>query len=112
MQNSEILIDDFIKIELRVAKVIKAETVDDAEKLVKLYLDVGDLGEKQVYAGIKKHYSEDELTGTNVVLVYNLKPRKMRFGVSEGMILASTDREGKVYLIRPSHDASPGDIVR
>ena len=80
MENSEILIDDFIKIELRVAKVTKAEAVEDADKLVKLYLDVGELGEKQVFAGIKMHYSEDELTGTNVVLVYNLKPRKMRFG--------------------------------
>lgn len=112
MENSEILIDDFIKIELRVAKVIKAEAVEDADKLVKLFLDVGEFGEKQVFAGVKMHYSEDELTGTNVVLVYNLKPRKMRFGVSEGMILASTNKEGKVYLIRPSQDASPGDIVR
>tara|TARA_B100000941_G_C28379468_1_gene486515 strand:+ start:449 stop:787 length:339 start_codon:yes stop_codon:yes gene_type:complete len=112
MKNSEILIDDFIKIELRVAKVFKAEAVEDADKLVKLYLDVGELGKKQVFAGIKMHYSEDELTGTNVVLVYNLKPRKMRFGVSEGMILASTNKEGKVYLIRPSQDASPGDIVK
>ena len=93
-------------------KVFKAEAVEDADKLIKLYLDVGELGEKQVLAGIKMHYTEDELTGTNVVLVYNLKSRKMRFGVSEGMILASTNKDGNVYLVKPSQDASPGDLIR
>ena len=111
MENSEILIDDFIKIELRVAKVTKAEAVEDADKLVKLYLDVGELGEKQVFAGIKSNYSEETLKGKLVATVVNLKPRKMKFGVSEGMILASGPGGKDVFLLGVDEGAQPGQRV-
>ena len=84
----EIKIDDFAKIDLRVARVISAIEVPEANKLIKLVLDVGEFGEKTVFAGIKQAYSLDDLKDKLVVLVNNLKPREMSFGLSEGMILA------------------------
>ena len=74
----EIEIEDFIKVNLRVAKVESAEPVENADKLVKLFLDLGSLGKRQVFAGIKKSYSPNELIGKSVVVIANLKPRKMK----------------------------------
>src|SRR5690625_5978986 len=83
--------DDFIKVDLRVARIDRAEEVDGADRLLRLHLDVGELGKRQVLAGVRGHYSPDELNGRLTVVVANLKPRKMRFGVSEGMILARSE---------------------
>ena len=100
MEDSNLInIKDFAKVELRVAKIVKAEGIEEADKLIKLHLDVGDLGERTVFAGIKSAYDPESLNGRHVVLVANLEPRKMKFGVSEGMVLASSNDEGSIYLI-------------
>ena len=106
----EINIDDFTKLDLRVAKIISAEAVEEADKLIKINLNIGDFGEKTVFAGIKKFYNPQDLIGKLVVCVNNLKNRKMKFGTSEGMILASSNDEG-VFLIGSDSGAKPGDKV-
>ncbi len=113
MEDSNLInIKDFAKIELRVAKIVKAEGIEEADKLIKLHLDVGDLGERTVFAGIKSAYDPESLNGRHVVLVANLEPRKMKFGVSEGMVLASSNDEGSIYLISPDEGAKPGQLVK
>ena len=113
MEDSNLInIKDFAKVELRVAKIVKAEGIEEADKLIKLHLDVGDLGERTVFAGIKSAYDPEKLNGRKVVLVANLEPRKMKFGVSEGMVLASSDDEGSIYLISPDEGAKPGQLVK
>ena len=113
MENSNLInIKDFAKVELRVAKIVKAESIEEADKLIKLHLDVGDLGERTVFAGIKSAYDAESLNGRHVVLVANLEPRKMKFGVSEGMVLASSNDEGSIYLISPDEGAKPGQLVK
>ena len=106
----EISIDDFTKLDLRVAKIISAEAVEEADKLIKINLNIGDFGEKTVFAGIKKFYNPQDLIGKLVVCVNNLKNREMKFGTSEGMILASSNDEG-VFLIGSDSGAKPGDKV-
>ena len=113
MEDSNLInIKDFAKVELRVAKIVKAEGIEEADKLIKLHLDVGDLGERTVFAGIKSAYDPEGLNGRHVVLVANLEPRKMKFGVSEGMVLASSNDEGSIYLISPDEGAKPGQLVK
>ena len=113
MEDSNLInIKDFAKVELRVAKIVKAEGIEEADKLIKLHLDVGDLGERTVFAGIKSAYDPENLNGRHVVLVANLEPRKMKFGVSEGMVLASSNDEGSIYLISPDEGAKPGQLVK
>ena len=113
MEDSNLInIKDFAKVELRVAKIVKAEEIEEADKLIKLHLDVGDLGERTVFAGIKSAYDPENLNDRHVVLVANLEPRKMKFGVSEGMVLASSDDEGSIYLISPDEGAKPGQLVK
>ena len=87
-------INHFSSVDLRVAKITKADDVEGADKLLQLTLDVGDLGTRNVFAGIKSAYKPDELTDRLVVLVNNLEPRKMKFGISEGMVLASSNDDG------------------
>lgn len=94
--------DDFAKIDLRVARVIKADDVEGAKKLLSLTLDVGALGQRQVFSGIKSKYQASELVGKNLVLVANLAPRKMKFGLSEGMVLAAGDDD---FWILEAHDS-------
>ena len=106
----EINIDDFSKLDLRVAKITSAEAVEEADKLIKINLNIGDFGEKTVFAGIKKFYNPQDLIGKLVVCVNNLKNREMKFGTSEGMILASSNDEG-VFLIGSDSGAKPGDKV-
>ena len=106
----EINIDDFTKLDLRVAKIISAEAVEEADKLIKINLNIGDFGEKTVFAGIKIFYNPQDLIGKLVVCVNNLKNREMKFGTSEGMILASSNDEG-VFLIGSDSGAKPGDKV-
>ena len=104
-------IDQFSAVDLRVAKIIKADDVEGADKLLQLTLDVGDLGTRNVFAGIKSAYKPEDLTGKYIVLVNNLEPRKMKFGISEGMVLASSNDEG-IYLVSPDEGAKPGMKVR
>ena len=105
-------IDQFTDIDLRVAKIINAEEIPEADKLIKLTLSVGELGEKTVFAGIKSAYKVDDLLNRLVVLVYNLAPRKMKFGISEGMVLASSDNDGGIFLISPESGAKEGQRVK
>lgn len=103
----EIEFDDFAKIDLRIAKIIKAEHVEGAEKLLKFQLDIG--GEtRQILSGIKAAYSPEELEGKLTVVVANLKPRKMRFGMSEGMILAAGPGGKELWILEPHEGAKPG----
>ena len=104
-------INHFSSVDLRVAKITKADDVNGADKLLQLTLDVGDLGTRNVFAGIKSAYKPDELTDKLVVLVNNLEPRKMKFGISEGMVLASSNDDG-IYLVSPDEGAEPGMKVR
>ena len=97
--------------DFKIAKIIKAEDVKDADKLLQLTLDVGDLGTRNVFAGIKSSYEPTDLDNKLVVLVNNLAPRKMKFGISEGMVLASSNDDG-IYLITPDEGAKPGMKVR
>ena len=104
-------IDQFSAVDLRVAKIVKADDVEGADKLLHLTLDVGDLGTRNVFAGIKSAYKPEDLTDKYIVLVNNLEPRKMKFGISEGMVLASSNDEG-IYLVSPDEGAKPGMKVR
>ncbi|OZA73156.1 MAG: methionine--tRNA ligase subunit beta, partial [Thiotrichales bacterium 39-47-5] len=108
--SEEIVIEDFMKLDLRVARIIKAEHVPEADKLVKLTLDIG-VGTRQVFAGIKSAFSPEQLEGRMTVMVANLKPRKMRFGMSEGMVLAGSG-DGGLYLLTPDCGAQPGMRVK
>ncbi|ROS05803.1 methionyl-tRNA synthetase [Sinobacterium caligoides] len=103
----EIGFDDFIKTDLRIAKIIKAEHVEGAKKLLKLTLDIGLEQPRQVFSGIKSQYAPEQLEGKLTVMVANLAPRKMKFGLSEGMVLAAADGNG-IYLLEPHDGAIPG----
>ncbi len=103
--------DDFAKIDLRVALIKKAEAVPEADKLLKLQLDIG--GEtRQVFAGIKSAYNPEELEGKLTVMVANLAPRKMRFGMSEGMVLAAGPGGKDLWILEPQEGAKPGMRVK
>ena len=104
-------IDQFSAMDLRVAKIIDASNVEGADKLLQLSLDVGEFGKKTVFAGIKSAYKPDELQNKLVILVNNLKPREMKFGLSEGMVLASSDEDG-IYLVSPDDGAKEGMKVK
>ena len=108
MENQNLInIKQFSEVDLRVAKIIKAQDVKEADKLLQLTLDVGELGTRNVFAGIKSSYNPSDLENRMVVLVNNLAPREMKFGLSEGMVLASSNDDG-VYLISPDEGAKPG----
>ncbi|WP_038150441.1 methionine--tRNA ligase [Thiomicrorhabdus chilensis] len=107
----EISIDDFAKIDLRVAKILNAEAVPEANKLLKLTLDIG-FEQRQVFAGIKSAYEPEQLIGKMTVMVANLKPRKMRFGMSEGMVLAAGPGGSDLFVLSPDEGAQPGMRVK
>ncbi|EEF78721.1 methionine--tRNA ligase [Methylophaga thiooxydans] len=107
----EIQFDDFAKVDLRIAKIVNAEHVEGADKLLKLTLDIG-IGEKQVFAGIKSAYSPEDLIGKLTVMVANLAPRKMRFGLSEGMVLAAGPGGKDLFVLNPDDGAQPGMRVK
>lgn len=107
----EITIDDFVKIDLRIAKIVNAEAVPEAKKLLKLTLDIG-LEQRQVFAGIKSAYEPEDLVGKLTVMVANLAPRKMRFGMSEGMVLAAGPGGDDLYILSPDDGAKPGQRVK
>jgi len=112
----EIGIGDFTKTDLRIAKIIKAEAVEGSTKLLRLTLDVGEEKTRNVFSGIAAHYSPEQLTGKLTVMVANLAPRKMKFGVSEGMVLAASHADEKaqpgVFVLEPFPGAQPGMRVR
>jgi methionyl-tRNA synthetase len=110
-QAAEITIDDFARIDLRIAKIVKAEPVDGADKLLQLTLDVGD-GERNVFAGIKAAYDPAALVGRHVVVVANLAARKIRFGTSEGMVLAAGPGGKDIFLLSPDAGAQAGMRVK
>jgi methionyl-tRNA synthetase len=109
--SQEITIDDFNKLDLRVARIARAEQVEGADKLVKLTLELGE-ATRTVFAGIKADYSPEELEGRLAVLVANLAPRKMKFGVSEGMVLAASGDGPGIFLVSPDAGAKPGMRVK
>lgn len=109
-ESARISIDDFSKVDLRIARIIQAESVEGADKLIRLQLDLG-TEQRQVFAGIKSAYAPADLVGKLTVMVANLEPRTMRFGVSEGMVLAAGDGKG-IFLLEPDEGAQPGMKVK
>ncbi len=107
-----ISIDDFAKVDLRIAKIVNAEHVEGAEKLLKLTLDIGEATTRQVFAGIKSAYDPATLVGRLTVMVANLAPRKMKFGMSEGMVLAASDERGGPFILSPDAGAQFGMRVK
>ncbi|MGH8155526.1 MAG: methionine--tRNA ligase subunit beta, partial [Rhodanobacteraceae bacterium] len=108
-----ISIDEFARLDLRVGKVLTCEAVDGSDKLLRFELDAGDLGKRQIFSGIKTAWPEPaELVGRNVVFVANLAPRKMRFGISEGMILSAGTGGTDLFLVNVDQDAKPGAPVK
>ena len=103
--------DEFAKVDLRVAKIVNAEHVEGADKLLRLTLDIGD-EQRQVYAGIKSAYAPETLVGKHTVMVANLAPRKMRFGMSEGMVLAAGPGGKDLFILEPHDGATPGMQVK
>jgi methionyl-tRNA synthetase len=105
-------IDDFAKIDLRIAKIVNAEHIEGAEKLLKLTLDIGEENPRTVFAGIKSAYAPEKLIGRHTVMVANLAPRKMKFGLSEGMVLAASGNEPGLFILSPDEGAKPGMRVK
>ena len=110
-------IDDFMKIDLRIARIVEASHVEGADKLVRLMLDIGEEKPRQVFAGIKSAYDPAQLQGRMTVMVANLAPRKMKFGLSEGMVLAASGEKGGenasgLYILSPDNGALPGMRVK
>ena len=111
MGSELIEIDDFMKIDLRVAKIIEAEEIKEADKLLRLKVDLG--GEtRQIIAGIKSAYKAEDLVGRLTVVVANLKPRKMKFGESQGMVLAAGQGGADLYILSPDSGAQPGQRIK
>jgi methionyl-tRNA synthetase len=112
----EIKIDDFVKIDLRIAKIVNCEHVEGSDKLLRLTLDVGEGRHRNVFSGIKSMYQPADLVGKLTVLVANLAPRKMKFGISEGMVLAASAADEKanpgIYILNPWPGAEPGMRIR
>jgi methionyl-tRNA synthetase len=112
-QTPEISIDDFMKIDLRVAKIVNAQHVEGADKLLQLTLDIGESETRNVFAGIKSAYPEPStLLGRHTVMVANLAPRKMKFGMSEGMVLAAGPGGNDIFILSPDDGATPGMKVK
>ena len=114
MTEGIIQFEDFAKVDLRVAKIVKVEEIENADKLWKLTLDLGkELGKRTVCAGIKKHYSKEDLKGKKIIVVANLAPRMLRGIESQGMILAAVNKEEtEVVLISPEKDIEVGSKVK
>jgi methionyl-tRNA synthetase len=112
VEGNLISIDDFLRIDLRVAKILAAELIAGADKLLKLRIDVGELGEREIFAGIRAAYDPAALVGRLIVVVANLEPRKMRFGTSEGMMLAAGPGGKDIFALSPDSGATPGMRVK
>jgi methionyl-tRNA synthetase len=112
VEGNSISLDEFLRVDLRIAKILSAELVSGADKLLKLRLDVGELGERDIFAGIRAAYQPQDLVGRLIVVVANLEPRKMRFGVSAGMMLAAGPGGADIFLLSPDSGAAPGMRVK
>ena len=112
VEGNLISIDDFLRIDLRVARILRAELIAGADKLLKLRIDVGELGEREIFAGIRAAYDPAALVGRLIVVVANLEPRKMRFGISEGMMLAAGPGGKDIFALSPDSGAMPGMRVK
>ncbi len=112
VEGNLISIDDFLRIDLRVAKILAADFIAGADKLLKLRVDVGELGEREIFAGIRAAYDPAALVGRLIVVVANLEPRTMRFGVSEGMMLAAGPGGKDIFALSPDSGAAPGMRVK
>jgi methionyl-tRNA synthetase len=108
---SAISIDEFAKVDLRIARIVEAAPVDGADKLLRLVVDLGS-ERRTVFAGIRSGYAPEQLVGRLTVVVANLAPRKMRFGTSEGMVLAASGDSPGLFLLSPDAGAEPGMKVR
>ena len=109
MTDEKITIEDFIKADLRVGKIIEAEEVEDSRKMLKLIVDIGE-EKRTIYAGVKKSYSPENLLNKLVIVIINLKPREMKFGTSDGMMLA-TQNNDEIIILQPEKDVMPGSKV-
>ena len=109
--NEEIDYQDFSKVNLIVGEIIKAENVDGADKLLKLFLDLGDYGTKEIFSGIKNFYKTEDLIGKKTLVVENLKPKKMKFGTSSGMVLAA-DSNGEIIVLELNNKIKNGSKVK
>jgi methionyl-tRNA synthetase len=112
VEGNSISIDEFLRVDLRIAKIVSADLVSGADKLLKLHLDVGELGEREIFAGIRAAYDPKDLVGRLIVVVANLEPRKMRFGVSAGMMLAAGPGGKDIFVLSPDSGAAPGMRVK
>jgi methionyl-tRNA synthetase len=112
VEGNSISIDEFLRIDLRVARVLSADFVAGADKLLKLRLDVGELGQREIFAGIRAAYEPASLVGRLMVVVANLEPRKMRFGMSEGMMLAAGPGGRDIFVLSPDSGAVPGMRIK
>ncbi|OXH87144.1 methionine--tRNA ligase subunit beta, partial [Burkholderia multivorans] len=114
--DATISIDDFAKIDLRIAKIVACQAVEGSDKLLQLTLDVGEEKTRNVFSGIKSAYQPEQLVGKLTVMVANLAPRKMKFGLSEGMVLAASATDEKaepgLYILEPHSGAKPGMRVK
>ncbi|HCM05635.1 MAG TPA: methionine--tRNA ligase subunit beta, partial [Oceanospirillales bacterium] len=104
----EIQFEDFAKVDLRIAKIIKADHVEGADKLLQLTLDIGNGETRNVFSGIKAAYQPEDLEGKLTIVVANLAPRKMKFGMSEGMVLAAGPGGSDLWILEPHDGAQPG----
>ena len=111
-ETNYINIDDFAKVDLRIARIVSAEHVEGADKLLRLTLDIGEEKTRQVFAGIKSAYDPETLVGRLTVMVANLAPRKMKFGLSEGMVLAASGDQTGLFILSPDQGAEPGMRVK
>jgi methionyl-tRNA synthetase len=107
-----ITIEDFSRVELRIARIVNAEHVNGADKLLKLTLDIGEAQHRTVFAGIKSAYKPEDLIGRLTPMVANLAPRKMKFGMSEGMVLAASGDGPGIFLLAPDPGAQPGMRIK
>jgi methionyl-tRNA synthetase len=112
VEGNLISIDEFMRVDLRVAKILSADLIPGADKLLKLEVDVGELGKREIFAGIRAAYDPGTLVGRLIVVVANLEPRKMRFGVSEGMMLAAGPGGKDIFALSPDSGAAPGMRVK
>jgi methionyl-tRNA synthetase len=111
-KSDEVTVEDFAKLDLRIAKIINAELVDGADKLLKLTVDLGETKHRTIFAGIRSAYEPSALIGRLTLVFANLKPRKMRFGVSEGMVLAAGPGGKEIFILSPDSGAEPGMKVK
>lgn len=104
----EITIEDFMKLDLRIVKIVDAQPVEGADKLIQVTADIGEGVTKNIFAGMKSAYQPEDLIGRQVLALVNLKPRKMRFGMSEGMMLAAGPGGSDIFLLTPDEGAAAG----